>query len=392
RIELIDHVAGKPDWGQPLPNLSEWDAIDIAIYLHPSRADLDEYWAPYAGTMSQSGKGVMFLLDGRFAQPGVTMCPYPLEFCRRVTGEARGEFASEPVASRQNHPLVRLDPTADWERTRRIWTERPPWAGVVVFDSLPDNADVLVQTVTSPRRPEAPLMWTRPLGRGRSVVLTGGPLWRWVAEQAAAGRAPDQYNAFWENTLRWLILADDADRLAVRSDREVYHSGEPIMIEGLVFDEAYRFLDRAAVTARVWRDTVGADTVRVFLNPGAGDRFVAPLSALTAGTYRYDGTAEFGGTTADLSGGVFRVESYGLEEQYSGLDEALLRAVAAESGPGGRYISEHELLPYLDSLDWMTITRERPVEFPLGNHWLVLAIFIAALSVEWFVRRRQQLL
>jgi hypothetical protein len=38
------------------------------------------------------------------------------------------------------------------------------------------------------------------------------------------------------------------------------------------------------------------------------------------------------------------------------------------------------------------VTRERTVEFSLGNHWVVLSIFIVALSVEWFVRRRRQLL
>jgi hypothetical protein len=392
RVELIDHIAGHPGWGQPLPNLGEWDGIDIAIYLHPSRSDLDEYWAPYAGAMSQSGKGVVFLLDSRFVESGSGPCPFPLEFCSGITEHESGEFISEPVGTRRNHPLVKLDPTADWEETRHLWIDRPPWTGLVIVDSLPANADQLVQSVLSVRRPDAPVLWTRPLGRGRSLVLAGGPLWRWAAEQAAAGRAPEEYVAFWQNTLRWLTLSDDADRLAIRSDREVYHSGEAIELEGLVFDEAYRFIDRAEVSARVWRDTVGADTVQIFLNPGTGDRFVGRLSALTAGTYRYDGAADFGGTTAALSGGVFRVESYGLEARYSGLDEAQLRAIAAASGPGGRYYSEHESLSYLDSLDWRVVARARAYEFPLGNYWLVLTIFIAALSVEWFVRRRQQLL
>jgi hypothetical protein len=392
RMDLIDHVVGQRGWGKPLPTPSEWDDLDAAIFLFPSRADLDEYWAPNAAKLSKAGKGVAFVLNERFATPTSSRCPYPLEFCGEVSEHVRGEFISEPASTRQNHPLVRLDPARDWEETRRLWVDRPPWAGVVVFDSVADGVDVLVRTAISPRQTDVPVLWTRALGRGRSLTLTGGPLWRWVADDASVGRAPDAYDAFWRNALQWLTLSDDADRLAIRSERDVYHAGEEIVLEGLVFDEAYRFIDRADVTARIWQDTTGADTVTLHMNPGQGDRFAGRLSGLTAGTYRFDGEATYGGATTDLSGGMLRVEVYGLEEQFSGLDESLLRAIAASSGSGGRYYSEHEALQYLDSLDWTKVIRERPFEFPLGDHWLLLAIFIAALSTEWFVRRRQQLL
>jgi len=219
-------------------------------------------------------------------------------------------------------------------------------------------------------------------------------MWRWVPERAAEGLAPAEYDAFWTNALRWLTLTDDADRLAVRSRLDVYHAGEAVELEGLVFDEAYRFLDRAEVTVRVWPETGEAhakdDTVRVVLNPGAGDRFVGRLDALPPGTYHFDGTAQVEGTALPLSGGMFRIEPYGLEQQYSGLDEASLRAIARESG--GRYYYESDPPVVLDSLDWTPAVREKKLEVSIGDHWLLLTILVAALSIEWWVRRRQQLL
>jgi hypothetical protein len=208
-------------------------------------------------------------------------------------------------------------------------------------------------------------------------------------ENAALGLAPEEYENFLGNAIRWLTLTDDADRLAIRTDLDVYHSGEPVQLDGLVYDEAYRFIDRAEVSARIWPED-GGDTIRMVLNPGSGDRFQGQVTALPPGTYRYDGAAKVEGQNLPLSGGMFRIESYGLEQRYSSLDEGTLRAIAVESG--GRYYSENDDPAILDSLDLTPVTRERTVEFSLGNHWLVLTIFIVALSAEWFIRRRRQLL
>lgn len=389
RVELMGHVIGKPEVGGALPTASEWDNIDVAIFLHPSRDQLQTYWAPHSAAFAHSGKGAVFLLNDRFNASGSAVPPHPLEFCREARPPIHGEAVSEPASTRQNHPLVRLDPNGDWEATRRLWMERPPWAVIVPVDSMPADCDVLVRARPSSANQDFPVVWTRPLKQGRSITIAAGPMWRWVPSQAAHGLAPDEYNSFWANALRWLTLPDQADRLAVRSDQQIYHSGEPINLEGLVFDEAYRFLDRAEVTARAWAEGT-TDTARLTLNPGAGDRFVGTLSALPPGTYHYDGHAQVEGATLPLSGGMFRVESYGLEQQYSGLDEATLRSVARESG--GRYYAESDAPAFLDSLDWTPAEHQTSVEVPLGNHWLVLSIFVVTLSIEWFIRRRRQLL
>lgn len=386
RVGLREYIAGTTGVGS-MPTASEWQNIDIAILLHPTRDQLNREWAPYLDAMSQPSKGTVFLLDDEFSKGGVSL-PAPFDFIRRNPAFPAGEFASEPVATRQNHPLVRLDPNNTWEDIRREWTSRPPWSSLVLFDTLPSDADVLVRSSASPGR-DTPVIFTRPLKRGRAIVVAGSPMWRWAMENAASGLAPAEYEHFWGNALRWLTLTDDADRLAIRADLDVYHSGEPVHLDGLVYDEAYRFIDRAEVTARIWPED-GGDTIRLVLNPGTGDRFQGQVPALPAGTYRFDGSAKVEDQTLPLSGGMFRIESYGLEQRYSALDEGMLRAVALESG--GRYYSENDDPTILDSLDFTPVTRERSVEFSLGNHWLVLTIFITALSIEWFVRRRRQLL
>jgi hypothetical protein len=313
-----------------------------------------------------------------------------LEFVHGSPPVTAGEFSLEPVATRQNHPLVRFDPASDWSQTLAQWTSRPPWVQVFCFDNFPRDADVLVHARAGLSATECPAIWTRLARGGKSLVISGGPLWRWEADRAMRGEAAGEYNAFWGNAIRWLSLRDDTDRLAIRTDRQVYHVGEPIQLDAAVYDEVYRFLDRAEVTARIWSDSTAGDTLRIVLPPGQGDRFVGHLSHLTPGTYRYNGVAAVDSATYNLSGGVFRIESYGLEQQHDGLNQRLLERIALRTG--GRYYTEGQIPAFLDSLDWTATARESLVEVPLWNKTLVLAIFVVALTAEWFVRRRKQLL
>jgi len=390
RIDLTAHVEGPTKLGDPLPSASEWTNFDVAIFVHPSAAQLNTLWAPYAPNFQRSGHGVAFVLNQRFSEAAIQSPSYPFEFARGNVFNMPGEYTLQPLPTRQNHPLVRFDPDHDWNQTLEAWTARPPWVQMNCFNNLPSDADVLVNAHELASSGDCPAIWTRTSKGGKSLVITGGPLWRWVADRASEGQEANEYNALWSNTIRWLSLRDDTDRLAVRSDRQIYHVGEPIVLEASVFDEVYRFLDRAEVTARVWADSAGADTLSVFLPPGEGNRFVGRLSHLAPGTYRYNGTAIVSDATLPLAGDIFRVEPYGLEQQYVSLNEAVLRGIALQTG--GRYYREGAHPVYLDSLDWTATVTEDLVEIPLWNQTPVLAIFVVALTAEWFIRRRKQLL
>lgn len=390
RVDLVAHVAGNPPFGDPFPSSSQWAEFDVVLIVHPTARQLETLWAPHAASFARPGRGVAILLDSRFSEGPSGTYPYPFEFLRGSQPVAAGEFTLEPVATRQNHPLVRFDPASDWNQTLAQWAGRPPWTHRVCLTDIPRDADVLVHARAGVAAAGCPAVWTRTSRGGKAVVVTGGPVWRWEADRAMRGEAAGEYQAFWANTVHWLSLRDDTDRLAIRTDRQVYHIGEPVNFDAAVYDEVYRFLDRAEVTARIWPDSAGADTLRLFLPPGPGNRFVGHISHLTPGTYQYNAIAVVDGAIFTLSGDVFRVESYGLEQQHFSLNERLLARVAAQSG--GRYYNERQSPAFLDSLDWTAAVRETLVEIPLWNKTLVLGIFIAALTVEWFVRRRKQLL
>jgi hypothetical protein len=390
RIDLTSHCDVSPPIGDPAPSSSDWANTDVAIFVHPTGSQLNSFWAPHTRQFAQPGHGALFMLDDRFEGAALQSPPYPFEFLRKPVVSAEGEYSLQPLPTRQNHPLVRFDPASNWTQTLEAWSQRPPWVQVNCFSDLPSDADVLVEARHQLSSIRCPAVWTRTSRGGKTLVLSGGPIWRWATDRAREGLDPVEYDAFFKNAIRWLSLRDDTDRLAVRTDRQIYYVGEPILLDAAVFDEVYRFLDRAEVTARIWPDTTGADTMQVFLPPGAGNRFVGHISHLAPGTYRYDGTALVDSVQMPLAGDIFRVEPYGLEQQYLSLNEKVLRGIATSSG--GRYYSENEAPAFLDSLDWAASVEDKLIEIPLWNQTTLLAIFVVALTAEWFIRRRKQLL
>ncbi len=390
RIELIPIILSKPTIGHAMPTASDWNDADVVVFMHLSRQQLETVWSPHAAQFSAPGHGVAFILNKRFTEGAPRSTAYPFEFLKGNPVTLSGEFPLRPQSTRQNHPIIRLDPASDWAKTSTLWSDRPPWTDMVCIGGLPANADVLVRSGRSVSGEECPAIWTRISRGGKSLVVSGGPFWRWAADRAGSGMPAREYEAFWSNAIHWLSLRDETDRLAVRSDQQVYHVGEPIILSGSVYDEVYRFMDRAEVTAHVWSDSAAHESLSVFLPPGSGDRFEGRVTHLAPGTYHYNGQAKVDSTVMPLTGGVFRVEPYGLEQQATGLNETGLRAVARQSG--GRYYSENEPPAVLDSLDWTASIRQTVHEVPLWNQSLLLGIFIATLLAEWFVRRRKQLL
>ena len=84
------------------------------------------------------------------------------------------------------------------------------------------------------------------------------------------------------------------------------------------------------------------------------------------------------------------VEPYSLEEMHPGADPATLQAIA--SSTGGSYFRYEKFADAVAALQMdpvqMTESRSEPI---WQSEWL-LAIFIAALSLEWALRKMHQLL
>ncbi len=396
RVELVSSVPGEPNQelldGIPV-SPDEWLSYDAVIMVEPDARWLRSIWGSVAEQFRNAGKGVMVMLgDDSFSR--APDAPYPLDFIERPPLWKRGEFAPAIDGRYLRHPLLRVTESPD--ESREVFESFPPFVGVWDFDNLPENAIAPLTSrrigLNTPDNQPIPLLWTLKDRGSKALVVNGGPLWRWGFNPSTEPTEANHFRRLMELAVRWLTVTEDLDKQRLETDKEIYASGEPIVVRGLLYDDNYSFLSRASVVARVWPDSgmTAVDTVTVFLPPGGGDFYEGLVTGLKPGTYQYAGQAVIDNDTLSLTGGKIKVEQVGLEQTASGLNELLLRQIAEESG--GRYYHESDPVTFFDSLTFVARTQTLHREIEIWNQpWLLIAVLVL-LTGEWFFRKRKQLL
>ena len=166
-----------------------------------------------------------------------------------------------------------------------------------------------------------------------------------------------------------------------------------LALQGRIFDQSYRPLDRAQVKVTAWKkdESEGARVAGDLFASGRRDgSYRGELPALAPGEYQYRAEVSLGGQPIGEDEGRFLVEEYSLEFERIELNEPLLREIARASG--GRYfpLAEAGELPEELPLLSREVSGRREVE--LWNHPLVLAALIVLLAAEWTLRKKNRLL
>ena len=189
------------------------------------------------------------------------------------------------------------------------------------------------------RGAERPAIIGRDSAGRRDVLVAVGGLWRWAFR---GGTSEQAYRAWVGATTSWLLGSSDSATGRARPVDPVVQQGRAVVFERTRPDSAPVVIELHGPAAAV-RDTLrfdGSGRAEVYLAPG-----------------RYDYRLEGGGA------GVVAVENYS--------DELLPRQVVLTAHPPVG-----------------TASSERS---PFREKWWLFAIAVAALSGEWFARRRMGL-
>jgi hypothetical protein len=85
----------------------------------------------------------------------------------------------------------------------------------------------------------------------------------------------------------------------------------------------------------------------------------------------------------------FDVEDLPLEQRESAMQEDLLKNLAGSSG--GRYYSLHDLPNLVKTISEQYRPREEPRDRRLWDDWVIYLLVVAFGGVEWYFRRRYNL-
>jgi hypothetical protein len=319
----------------------------------------------------------------------------PVVFAAKPPLQSEESFHLKLTDKGQTHPIFTL--SGDLVKDAEAWAELPPLQGMSLVQRVKPGAEELAANpeLSVDGKPAVVAAVQRAGGGGQVLVLTVDSTWRWSRLPRVIGQADTLYGRFWSQTVRWLAGRDRDDKrplLALSTDKPYYEVGKRVQVR--VTRQPRPDVDVGA--AQVGLEIVGPDGKPLPPEqtpaPRAGsaqpDLFMAEFTPAAGGRYVVNATLTAGGKLLANQTAEFRAQGADYELADPGTNPAALRALAEATG--GVYYDvdqAEELAGKIARKDQMG--PERRSEY--WNSPLLFVAFLGCVSMEWFLRRWNQM-
>jgi uncharacterized membrane protein len=303
-----------------------------------------------------------------------------------LPGDPSGNVALERTDAGKNHFLLRLADSA--RENEDVWKTLKLYGGAAgMGKAKAANADVLLRSPTGD-----PLLVAGEVEGGRSVAFAGDTTYLWVRPPRG-----DQYHQrFWRQVVLWLAHQEKTDsKVWIKPDARRVAAGRRLAFSAGLRGKDGSDIKGATLTAKV----VGPPVQTWKSRDGHEDRVT--VESATPGEYQLvvegvgrdtDGQEVRGRETARFL--VYQDEA---EMTRRAADHEFLKRLAAAGGGQFHPGDEEELARYLRELPSQPLAGLRP-KANLWPDWrrggvsafppAFLLVFVALVSLEWFLRRR----
>ena len=366
----------------PLPaSLGEYDVIVMAGYPGRAAAPSDMQRIRSA---AEEGTPIFFLftrsthiqfVDEQFGD----VLPVVPERLRSSMIEV--SFTSTAAAGR--HPIMNIP-----DASPQSWLRLPPLVASQTRWLASPDAQVLAQTQVRGVELDDPLLVARRRAGNRSAALLGAGTWRWRNVSEDLGEIAHLWPTLFSNALEWLSAREDDQPVRVVPVRDLFAGGEDIEFAGQVYDESLNPISDATVELNI---SAQDGTVYPFvMQPIGNGRYTLDAGTFPEGTYTYEAVAQANDTDIGGDSGSFAVGSLTLEYKETRANAPLMRQIAQRSG--GELIDPDRMEVFTSGLGatgaFAPVIVETEREIELRRRYIFLAIVVALLTIEWFIRKR----
>jgi uncharacterized membrane protein len=315
----------------------------------------------------------------------------PVVFAEKEPYQSEEPFVLKLTDEGRRHPI--FDVSGAQGTDVDLWNGAPQLLGSSLVQRAKPGASVLAvnPNVLINRQP-AVVVATHRYGAGHVLVLAADTTWRWTRLTRVFGQSDTLYARFWSQTLRWLSGRNRDDKrplLTVSTDGPDYEVNKPVTI-------------RVARQPRPDVDLANADTAVEVVHE-AGRSVPVPLRTssiepnVSVGTFyataggRYEVAASLTAAGKPLANQAteFLVQGSDLELADTGTNRAYLQSIA--SATGGTYLDIEDAAKLPDRIERKERRIVQSIRTELWNSpWLFL-YFLAAVTAEWLIRRRNHL-
>ncbi len=274
-----------------------------------------------------------------------------------------------------NHPVTRF--SSEGNNHQSLWREMPSLDGINLLEPK-SSGEVLLESADGTPRP---ILTVGRYGKGRVLILGTDYSWKWYMGMVAQGKGNWAYLRFIERMVRWLTKDPSLDPVQITMPEKSGETGHEIGIKIQVKEEDTSSKSKGAISFSVFNPE-GMKVVSQLKATGQQGEYLGSFLPGKEGIYKV--------RVETLEGHL--EESAVVAEGMEGLDAVPnpdhLKRIAETSG-GKILSSSNELLKEAEI--YAEKSRERFVEeknLPLWGTPYLLALILALLGMEWYLRRR----
>lgn len=301
-----------------------------------------------------------------------------------------GAFSAEPSQGEGKDDFI-IRMSLDAKKNAAIWSDMPALTDLYRLGRVKPNATVLLTSrpVDASGKPDAkaapaPLLVTQRYGAGRVAVLATDSTWRWRMRGKEAEHAK-----FWRQLLLWTAKFDELleGELAVKLDRARYDADEQVSFHAVYRPKPNE--DTSGMTAAAEIVAPDGTRERVELTDEQGIWHGLARKTSAPGDYLVEARLlSSTGETLQTARARFLVADENLELERPEANPATLTNLAATTG--GKTVPPEEFESLLDELLQKrdTVVDYREVKKTLYDTWLIFALFVAIMTLDWILRKR----
>jgi hypothetical protein len=217
----------------------------------------------------------------------------------------------------------------------------------------------------------------------REAMLFGEGVWKWRMQNYRDNQDFRNFDDFFGKLVLYLTTTKSKNRLQV-DYKSLYEGSTDAKISVSYFDEGFQFNPNAVILLKLNNTESGFS--KEFPMLLKGNYYEQDLSGLSPGTYDFIVTVK---NENRSSSGSFTILDFDVEQQFLSSDYKRLRALATETSGGLYFPSQTEdfIKKVTNDPRYRPIQSSKEIVVSLIDFRIILGFIIAALAIEWFIRK-----
>ncbi|MFO0880374.1 MAG: hypothetical protein U0840_23765 [Gemmataceae bacterium] len=315
----------------------------------------------------------------------------PVVFTTAAEPQSEQPFSLQLTDRGRQHPIFTM--SNDPVRSEKMWQAAPPLDGMPLVARGRPGAEILAVNpqVQEEGKPAVALAVQRAPGGGQVMVLCPDTTWKWSRLPRLVGQDDTLYSRFWSQAIRWLAgraLEDSRPVLSVRTERPIHEAKSKVAVR---LQRQPRPGSEPGTFHLEVVDPKGAPVQGLVPQSDSADPDLATVEFFPTLAGRYEITASLraeGKVLANQTSEI-RVRGSDLELADGSPRPDHLRAI--KEATGGTYFDIDQADNVAEQIPRKQIRRPRVQRSEYWDSPWLFAGFLAAVTAEWFLRRRNHL-